>query len=161
MIINNSMVIFSGRSRQNMVHHVSHIKENLSMSAKRKKDRIFTMECILRKIGPFSNAHFKQKLTNKWPCVAYHKQSPGFFYNMQKIASRYHQHYAHRKSKTSHKKTPCIMYCQFSLSSRRAARVKSETGVSIQWYRMTSLQSKYWYLNIGGEWHWYSSLQDK
>ena len=32
---------------------------------KRKKWYIFTLECVFRKIGQFSNVHFKQKVTSK------------------------------------------------------------------------------------------------
>ena len=47
---------------------------------------------------------------SKWPHIAYRKKLPFFFYNLQKIACRYLQNYAHRKkSKTYHQKeTPCI-----------------------------------------------------
>ena len=47
---------------------------------------------------------------SKWPHIAYGKKLPFFFYNLQKIACRYLQNYAHRKkSKTYHQKeTPCI-----------------------------------------------------
>ena len=35
---------------------------------------ILRLECTFRKMGPFLNVDFKQKVINKWPCVAYHKK---------------------------------------------------------------------------------------
>ena len=43
---------------------------------KEDKKYIFTLECIFCKIGPFSDYHFKQKVTNKRPCVTYLKKTP-------------------------------------------------------------------------------------
>ena len=51
----------------------------------KKKQYIFTLECIFRKTGPFSNFIF--------PYVAYQQQQKNtLVYNLPKIASRYHQY---------------------------------------------------------------------
>ena len=46
----------------------------LKTDFQKKTWSIFTLECIFRKIGPFSNFRFQEKLMNKWPHVAYKKQ---------------------------------------------------------------------------------------
>ena len=56
--------------------HLYRNGKTLKTGGQKKKQYTFTLECIFHKIGPFSNFHYKQKVTNKWPCVAYRKNKP-------------------------------------------------------------------------------------
>ena len=70
------------------------------------------VECIFRIIGPFSNVHFKQKVTSKWPCAAYQKQKTFLCQQFAKYRKKISiLQPTGSCQKQSIKKTSCIWTC--------------------------------------------------